>query len=44
MAQGGEDAMKFYNLIRFVVVLVGLVPWWPRRKGQARGSLFGRGR
>ena len=29
--------MKIFNFIRFVVVLVGLVPWWPRRKNKPKG-------
>ena len=28
-----------YNFIRLAIVLVGLVPWWPRRKRQARASM-----
>ena len=27
-----------YNVVRFVVILAGLVPWWPRRKRQPGGS------
>lgn len=26
----------FYNFVRIIVVMIGIVPWWPRPKRQTR--------